>query len=73
MSTPFIGIMTINEVLYWADRMKSLCKANDEEVEDVRAAIKVFFLHCGLNAEGLHRENWVEANQVRHGLLYLQI
>lgn len=58
------GVMTINEVLYWADRMKSLCKANDEEVEEVRAAIKVFFLHCGLNKEGLHRENWVEANQV---------
>lgn len=58
------GIMTIDEVLYWADRMKTLCKANEEEVEDVRAAIRIFFRACGLNKEGLHRENWVEANQV---------
>lgn len=58
------GIMTIDEVLYWADRMKTLCKANEEEVECVRNAIRVFFKACGLNKEGLHRENWVEANQV---------
>jgi len=57
------GIMTIDEVLYWADRMKTLCKANEEEVEQVRDAIRIFFKACGLNKEGLHRENWVEANQ----------
>jgi len=57
------GKMTISEVMYWADRMKSLCQANDEEVESVRAAIYQFFTYCGLNKEGLHRENWVEANQ----------
>jgi len=57
------GKMTISEVMYWADRMKSLCQANDEEVESVRAAIFQFFTYCGLNKEGLHRENWVEANQ----------
>lgn len=56
------GFMTIEEVLYWADRMKCLCQANDEEVEDVRGAIKCFFEFCGLNPS-LHRENWVEANQ----------
>jgi len=58
------GIMTIDEVLYWADRMKTLCKANEEEVDQVRDAIRIFFRACGLNKEGLHRENWVEANQV---------
>jgi len=57
------GIMTIDEVLYWADRMKTLCKANEEEVDCVRDAIRIFFRACGLNKEGLHRENWVEANQ----------
>jgi len=57
------GKMTISEVMYWADRMKSLCQANDEEVESVRNAIFQFFTYCGLNKEGLHRENWVEANQ----------
>ena len=56
--------MTIDEVLNWADRMKTLCKANEEEVDQVRDAIRIFFRACGLNKEGLHRENWVEANQV---------
>lgn len=58
------GIMTITEVLYWAERMKTLCKANEKEVEEVRQAIRTFFRACGLNEDGLHRENWVEANQV---------
>jgi len=58
------GVMTIDEVLYWADRMKTLCKANEDEVQAVREAIEIFFKACGVNEEGLHRENWVEANQV---------
>jgi len=58
------GVMTITEILYWADRMKSLCQSNDEEIEKVRDALRNFFKGYGLNEEGLHRENWVEANQV---------
>lgn len=58
------GEMVINEVLYWADRMKSLCQASDEEIENVRDALRTFFEACGVTEIGLHRENWVEANQV---------
>jgi len=57
------GIMTITEVLYWAERMKTLCQASEDDIEKVRDALRAFFKGCGLNEEGLHRENWVEANQ----------
>lgn len=58
------GIMTIDEVLTWATRMKTLCQSSDEEVESVRNALKVFFLEKGCNGEGCRRENWVECNRV---------
>merc|ERR1712038_456098 len=57
------GIMTLSEVMYWAERMKSLCHSSEEDIAKVRDALKIFFTACGLNEEGLHRENWVEANQ----------
>lgn len=56
------GIMTLNEVLSWADRMKTLCKTNDKEVEIVREALRSYFTMYGLGGDGLHRENWVEAH-----------
>jgi len=56
------GRMTLDEVLSWADRMKSLCETNDEEVETVRNALRTYFSNYGLNEDGLHRENWVEAH-----------
>ena len=58
------GIMTIDEVLIWADRMKTLCKSTDKEIETVRAALKLFFEHKGVTGEGCRRENWVECNRV---------
>jgi len=56
--------MTLKEVLFWPDRMKQLVGANDEEVEDMRKAVKLLFEACGVTYEGLAREDWVEANQV---------
>jgi len=58
------GVMQIDEVLYWANRMKALCNCTDEECEAVKKALRIFFFACGLNEEGLNRENWVEANQI---------
>ena len=56
--------MKLKEVYWWADRMRTVCDCSDYEIEEVRAALKVFFESCGISDEGLHRENWVEANQV---------
>ena len=43
--------------------MRTVCDCCDYEIEEVRAALKVFFESCGISEEGLHRENWVEGNQ----------
>jgi len=56
--------MTLKEVLFWPDRMKQLVGANEEEVEMMRKAVRLFFGACGITEEGLAREDWVEANQV---------
>ena len=58
--------MKLGEVLWWADRMKSVVGCSEYEIEEVRAALRIFFEACGLSDEGLDRENWVEANQVIH-------
>jgi len=57
------NVMSIKEVLWWADRMKSVVGASDYEIEEVRGALRIFFEACGVDEHGLHRENWVEANQ----------
>jgi len=56
------GIMTIDEVMSWADRMKLVCDTNDTEVEKVRQALYTYFSTYGLSKNGLQRENWVEAH-----------
>ena len=56
-------ILTMPEVLFWADRMKQLCNATDEQVESMRSAIRIFFGAKGVTIEGLKREDWVEANR----------
>lgn len=56
--------MTITEVLHWAERMKQMCDANEDDIEKVRQALRDFFEACGVTEKGLRRENWVEANQV---------
>ena len=58
------GLMTIEEILTWADRMKSLCESTDEEIESVREALKLFFTNKGCTGEGIRRENWIETNRV---------
>ena len=59
------GIMEMEEILYWPDRMRELVNATDEEVERMRAAVHTFFLHKGVDpVNGLKREDWVEANRV---------
>jgi len=58
------GTVTIEEVLTWADRMKSLCQSTDEQIDTVREALRTFFLNKGLTGEGCCRENWVECNRV---------
>jgi len=56
--------MTLKEVLFWPDRMKQLVGASEEEVEEMRKAVRLLFGACGVTEEGLAREDWVEANQV---------
>ena len=57
--------MEMDEVLYWPDRMRQLVNATDEQVEKMRHACKTFFLHKGVDLKnGLHRDDWVEANRV---------
>lgn len=58
------NVMTIKEVLHWAERMKQMCDANEDDIEKVRLALKDFFEACGVTEAGLRRENWVEGNQV---------
>jgi len=58
------NLMKLSEVYWWADRMKTVANCSSYEIEEVRAALKIFFEACGLTEEGLRRENWVEANQV---------
>jgi len=57
------GNLTLDEVMTWADRMKTLCKAGDIEIETVRAALKVFFENRGCTGDGVCRENWIESHQ----------
>ena len=56
--------MTIEEILTWADRMKSLCESTDEEIASVQEALKLFFTNKGCTGEGVRRENWIESNRV---------
>jgi len=56
------GVMSLDEVLSWADRMRSVCETNDEEIETVRNELKSYFTMYGLHGDGLRRENWVEAH-----------
>lgn len=56
------GTMTIAEVLTWADRMRTICDTNDEEVEKIRESLGWYFTMYGLGDEGLCRHNWVEAH-----------
>lgn len=58
------GTMTIDEVLTWANRMKSLCQSSEDEIQRVRDALKVFFLNKGCTGDGIQRENWIESNRV---------
>lgn len=57
------GNMEMAEVCSWADRMKRLCNASDEECEKMRTEIAAFFGGVGVTEKGLTRDNWVEANQ----------
>jgi len=52
------GIMTITEVLYWADRMKTLCQANEDDIEKVRDALRAFFKACGLKTVCIVKIGW---------------
>lgn len=58
------GVLQLQEVMYWADRMKTLCQSSDEQIASVREALRVFFTHKGATGEGVMRENWVESNRV---------
>ena len=56
------GVMTLKEVECWADRMRSVCKTDDDEIKSVREALRCYFTMYGLGGDGLCRENWVEAH-----------
>lgn len=59
------GRMSMDEIMYWPDRMRQLVNASDEQIEKMRAACDTFFFHKGVNRDtGLAREDWVEANRV---------
>ena len=56
--------MELGELLVWADRMRHLCNATDEEVEKMRSAIKTFFSGHSVSEKGLPREDWIESNRL---------
>ena len=56
------GHMTIDEVLTWAERMRSVCETDDYNVEKVREALECYFTMYGLGGDGVMRENWVESH-----------
>ena len=57
------NVMTLPEVLLWADRVKEVCNTNEEDIVSIRSAIRTFFGAVGITNEGLKREDWVEGNQ----------
>ena len=57
-------MLTLDDVLYWPERMQSSCRSNKEEVDQVRDALKSYFKALGVTKEGIHRANWVEAQCV---------
>ena len=58
------GRMEMDEILYWPERMRELVNANDEQIECMRNAVKIFFFNKGVGPDGVLRENWVESNRV---------
>ena len=57
------NVLTLPEIMLWADRLKIFCSVTEEQVLRLRAALGIFFGAVGVTKEGLSRENWVEANQ----------
>lgn len=56
------GVMTLDEIATWADRMRSVCQTDDEEIESVRDALRCYFTMYGMAGNGVCRENWVETH-----------
>lgn len=55
--------MFVSEVSNWADRFRPISQANDAQIEKLRAVMRTFFENCGVTETGIHRENWIEAQQ----------
>ena len=58
------GVMEMEELLFWPERVKEFVKPTEEQMERMRSAIRIFFGAVGVGEEGLKREDWVEGNQV---------
>lgn len=59
------GVMDMDELLLWPERVKEFTNPTDQEMERMRACIMRFFEDLGCEIEGgLKREDWVEGNQV---------
>jgi Ca2+-binding EF-hand superfamily protein len=57
------GVMQMEEILYWPERVKEFVTATEDQLERMRSAIQIFFAACGVTGDGLKREDWVEGNQ----------
>jgi Ca2+-binding EF-hand superfamily protein len=59
------GDMSIEEVKMWPERMREMCGASDEQIENMVAANEEFFICHGVHPEhGCKREDWVENNRI---------
>jgi Ca2+-binding EF-hand superfamily protein len=58
-------VMTLDEIKKWPERMRSLCNANDEQVEKMKAGIEIFFTCHGVHPiHGCKREHYIENNRI---------
>ena len=53
-------LLTMPEVLEYAETFKKLTSADDAKVESLREALREFYGKCGVTVEGVKREKWVE-------------
>jgi len=57
------NLLTMTKVLSWPNRMRMLVGAADDEIVEMKMALRKLFEACGVAKEGLEREDWVEAHQ----------
>ena len=54
------GVLTMSEVLQYAETLKKLTGTTDEEIQPLRDVLREFYGGLGVTEQGVRRENWVE-------------